>query len=65
MECSEGAVCSLCVTELPFETMLPFSIEVRKLPHPGRLGLMNFQENGARIGYTAARRKLMDGFSLG
>ena len=43
---------------------LPPEIEVRKLPHPGRLGLINFTENGTRIGAVAARQRIIEGFRL-
>ena len=43
---------------------LPPDIEIRKLPHPGRLGLINFQENGRRIGADATRQRIIDGFRL-
>lgn len=43
---------------------LPAEIEVRCLPHPGRLGLMNYRQNGVRLGAKAARRMLIAGFSL-
>lgn len=37
-------------------------VEVRKLPHPGRLGLINYRENGVRIGAAAARQRVIEGF---
>ena len=43
---------------------LPSDVKIRRLPHPGRLGLINYHENGIRIGNKAARRKLIVGFSL-
>lgn len=43
---------------------LPADIAIRKLPHPGRLGLINFQENGQRIGAAAAGQRIIDGFKL-
>ncbi len=43
---------------------LPPEIDLRKLPHPGRLGLINFVENGARIGAAAARQRIIYGFRL-
>ena len=42
---------------------LPPHIEVRRLPHPGRLGLINYREAGRRLGYAAAREKLIEGFA--
>ena len=42
---------------------LPAYIEIRRLPHPGRLGLIHYRENGKRLGYAAARRRLIEGFA--
>lgn len=41
---------------------LPADVEIRKFPHPGRLGLINFQENSKRIGAAAARQRVIAGF---
>ena len=43
---------------------LPSYIETRRLPHPGRLGLIHYRENGVRIGSKKARQKLISGFAL-
>lgn len=43
---------------------LPSDTMVRFLPHPGRLGLINYREDGQRIGASLARRRLIDGFRL-
>ena len=43
---------------------LPAGIEIRKLPHPGRLGLINHMENGIRIGAAAARQRIIAGFRI-
>lgn len=43
---------------------LPSEVVVRKLPHPERLGLINFHENGARIGAVAAKQRVFEGFRL-
>lgn len=42
---------------------LPDDIETRRLPHPGRLGLINFHVDGNRVGADEARRILIEGFS--
>lgn len=42
---------------------LPDDIELRFLPHPGRLGLINYRVDGIRIGPSAARQILIDGFA--
>lgn len=41
---------------------LPGDVEMRCLPHPGRLGLINFQVEGKRVGAEEARRLLIVGF---
>ena len=43
---------------------LPDDIETRCLPHPGRLGLINFKVDGAKVGHHEARRILIEGFAL-
>ena len=43
---------------------LPADITVRHLPHPGRLGLIHYRQNGQRIGAAAARHRLIEGFHL-
>lgn len=42
---------------------LPEDVELRYLPHPGRLGLINFQVDGKRVGADEARRRLIAGFA--
>ncbi len=42
---------------------LPDSVEVRRLPHPSRLGLIHYRVNGERIGAAAAKQILIDGFA--
>lgn len=37
--------------------------EIRRLPHPGRLGLINFHVDGKRVGANEARRLLIEGFA--
>ncbi|PTW44283.1 hypothetical protein [Rhodovulum kholense] len=43
---------------------LPDRIEIRRLPHPGRLGLVNYRENGTILGASEARKRLIAGFAL-
>lgn len=42
---------------------LPYDIELRFLPRPGRLGLINHRVDGVRVGAAAARQILIDGFA--
>lgn len=43
---------------------LPERIEIRRLPHPGRLGLINYRENGKIVGAHEAQKRLLAGFAL-
>lgn len=43
---------------------LPSEINIRRLPHPGRLGLINYRENGVRVGIEIAKAGLISGFQL-
>ena len=43
---------------------LPSDVVVRRLPHPGRLGLINFRVGGLRVGAERAREILIAGFRL-
>ena len=42
---------------------LPNDVETRRLPHPGRLGLINYHVDGGRVGTDKARRVLIEGFA--
>lgn len=41
---------------------LPPDVVIRHLPHPGRLGLINFRVDGVRVGAERARQILISGF---
>ncbi|MCA0963474.1 hypothetical protein [Salipiger bermudensis] len=41
---------------------LPSDVVTRRLPHPGRLGLINFRVDGVRIGAERSREVLISGF---